>query len=87
MNEDTISGAGLVGTDSSLSVFNQKEVKLGRLPKDLEFYGDIKRAIDVQIYSDGSQLLEEIQKQVENNVDEDSPMVDSVPLPPKYSEI
>ena len=84
LNEDSLSGAGLIGTDSSLSVFNQKEVLLGRLPKDLDFYGDIKRAIDVQIYSDGAQLIEDVQKQIDNNADEDSPAADSVPLPPKY---
>ena len=83
LNDETVSGAGLIGTDSSLSVFNQKEVKLGRLPKDLDFYGDIKRAIDVQIYSDSQLLLEEIKKQIDDNQDSDSPAVDLVPLPPK----
>jgi hypothetical protein len=40
---------GLIGTDSSLSTFNQQAVKLGQVPKDKEFYGDIERALANQV--------------------------------------
>ena len=40
---------GLIGTDSSLSVFNQQPVKLGKISKDKEFYGDIERALASQV--------------------------------------
>ncbi|KAJ3001004.1 Transcription initiation factor TFIID subunit 5 [Globomyces sp. JEL0801] len=76
-------GTGLIGTDSSLSVFNQQPVQLGKLPIDSTFYGDIERALGIQIHSDSALLLEDVQKILSSTADGDAPQPDGVPLPPK----
>jgi hypothetical protein len=35
------------------------------------------------MHSDGSTLLEDVQKLMESSADEDSPAIEDVPLPPK----
>ena len=80
MNENAM---GLLGTDGSLATFNQQSVRLGKLPIDKLFYGDIERALGKQLHSDGQELLEEVQAAIAKPTDEDAPSIDAIMFPPK----
>ena len=80
VNED---GMGLLGTNTSLTTFNQQPLKLGPLPKDKGFYGDIERALNTQLHSDGEVLMEEVKGEIGRVYDERSPGIETVPFPPK----
>ncbi len=41
---------GLIGTDESLSKFNNQHIKLGHLPIDNMFYSDIERYLSTKVF-------------------------------------
>ncbi|KAJ3324149.1 Transcription initiation factor TFIID subunit 5 [Boothiomyces sp. JEL0866] len=79
--QESDSGTGLIGTDISLTAFNQQQVQLGPIQPDVAFYGDIERALATQIHSDGPELLEQVQKAIASQ--DSGPTLEDVPLPPK----
>jgi transcription initiation factor TFIID subunit 5 len=78
-----LGGSGLIGTDKSLSAFNDQGVQLGLLTPDKDFYGDLERALNTQIHSDGPTLLEDVRRILSQPPEEDAPLPTDVPLPPK----
>jgi transcription initiation factor TFIID subunit 5 len=83
MNDEASLGSGLIGTDVSLASFNRQDVRLGPVPPDVDFYGDLERAISTKYYSDATTLAEQVQKILSNPPTDDSPLPSDVPLPPK----
>jgi hypothetical protein len=80
VNED---GMGLLGTNTSLKTFNLQPLTLGPLPKDKLFYGDIERALNTQLHSDGEVLMQDVKEEIGRVYGENSPGIEKIPFPPK----
>lgn len=74
-----------LGRTDEVAKFNSQEVKLGKMPMDPEFAKEVELELqrkDDRIKSEGGGLLVEEFNHL-NNISEDSPLREVLPLPPK----
>ncbi|KAK6096089.1 hypothetical protein BDEG_21845 [Batrachochytrium dendrobatidis JEL423] len=81
---DPDDGAGLIGQYiSQLQSFNREPLLLGRLPPDVQFLGDVEKAIALQRVEDTDELKQQIDATLKATTEPDAPSRENVPLPPR----